>query len=115
MHTDLGVYALRVPLGAIERALAPHGFLRTHRAYVVNVRRVRALVPWSRDAHSVLLDGGEETHIPVAKSRLAALRDSVIWIPGAGGHRGSRTEGQSGDRGRRQQGPGSGDRRGAGG
>jgi DNA-binding LytR/AlgR family response regulator len=115
VHTDLGRYTLRVPLGTIERALAGYGFVRTHRGYLVNVRRVRALVPWSRDAHSLLLDGGEETHIPVAKSRLTVLRESVIWISGAGGHRGSGTEGQGRTRGRSQQGVGSGDGPGPGG
>ena len=110
MHTDRGVWSLRAPLGA----LAARGFVRTHRAYLVNVRRVRAFVPWSRDTHSLLLDGGEETHVPVAKSRLAALRESVIWIPGAGGHRGIGAKRQGRDRSRKQQGPGPRDRRGAG-
>jgi DNA-binding LytR/AlgR family response regulator len=115
MHTDHGLYRLRTPLAAIEQALASCGFLRTHRAYIVNLRRVRALVPWSRHAFSLLLDGGEETHVPVAKSRLAAFRGSVIWIPGAGGQRGSRTAGQGRDRGGREQGIGARDRGGTGG
>lgn len=114
MHTDRGVWVLRASLGAIERALAAAGFLRTHRAYIVNVRRVRAFVPWSRDTYSLLLDAEEETHIPVAKSRLAALRESAIWIPGAGGYRGTGAEGQGRDRGREQQRTGPRDRRGAG-
>jgi DNA-binding LytR/AlgR family response regulator len=115
IHTDFGRHALRVSLGTIDRALIGHGFLRTHRAYVVNVRRVRALVPWSRDAYSLLLDGGEETHVPVAKSRLTVLRESVIWISGAGGYRGSRASGQSRARSGGQQGIGPRDRPGAGG
>jgi DNA-binding LytR/AlgR family response regulator len=103
VHTDDTSYRLRTPLGRLERLLGGCGFLRTHRAYLVNLRRVRALVPWSRHVHSLLLDGGQETHLPVAKSRLAAFRGSVIWIPHAGGQRsGPRTGGEGGDRRRRE-------------
>jgi DNA-binding LytR/AlgR family response regulator len=112
VHTDTGSYRLRTPLARLERELVPCGFLRTHRAYLVNLNRVHALVPWSRHVHTVLLEGGEETHVPVAKSRLAAFRGSVIWIPQAGGQRsGPGTARQGGDRGRCQPGIGPGDRR----
>jgi DNA-binding LytR/AlgR family response regulator len=111
LHGDDGAYVLRTPLDRLEVLLVPHGFLRTHRAYLVNLRRVRALVPWSRHVHTLLLDGGKETHIPVAKSRLAAFRGSVIWIPQAGARsHGSGVGGESGDRRRRQPGVGTGDR-----
>ena len=111
LHADDGVHPLRVALTHLERILVPHGFLRTHRAYLVNLRRVRALVPWSRHVHSLLLDGGKETHVPVAKSRLAAFRRTVIWIGETGGTRdGVRVEGTRGARGRREPGVGPGDR-----
>ncbi len=111
LHRDDGAHHLSMSLDRLERLLAPHGFLRTHRAYLVNLRRVRALVPWSRHVHSLLLDGGKETHVPVAKSRLAAFRSSVIWIPQAGARPdGSGTTGEGGDRRRRQPGVGPRDR-----
>jgi hypothetical protein len=114
-HTDRGTFRLRLSLARIEQTLAPWGFLRTHRAYLINLGRVQALIPWSRTAHSLLLDDGQETHVPVAKSRLAAFRGSVIWIPHSGGPRsGPRIEGKGGDRGRRQPRVGPGDRRRAG-
>ena len=34
---------MRASLGAVETALAPHGFVRTHRSWLVNAARVRAL------------------------------------------------------------------------
>lgn len=111
VHADDGVHPVRTPLARLERVLAPHGFLRTHRAYLVNLRRVRALVPWSRHVHTLLLDGGKETHVPVAKSRLAAFRRHVIWIAETGGcPHGSRDQGQGSDRRGREPGVGPGDR-----
>jgi DNA-binding LytR/AlgR family response regulator len=116
VHGDDGTHRLQATLDRLERLLTPFGFLRTHRAYLVNLHRVRALVPWSRHVHSLLLDGGKETHVPVAKSRLAAFRRSVIWISqtGASPH-GPGTAGQGRDRSRRQPGTGPRDRGGTGG
>jgi two-component system LytT family response regulator len=109
VYGDAGAIAVRAPLGRFERVLCAHGFLRTHRAYLVNLRRVRALVPWSRHVHTLLLDGPQETHVPVAKSRLAAFRRSVIWLAAGGAH-GAGLAGPRGDRGRREPGVGPRDR-----
>ncbi len=115
IHTDAGVRVVRISLSRLQRLLAPCGFILTHRAYLVNLYRVRALVPWSRHVHSALLDGGKETHVPVAKSRLAAFRSSVIWMAQAGGGRdGSGASREGGGRIRRKPGVGPGDRRGPG-
>jgi len=45
----------------------------------VNLRRVRRIVPWSRDAQSLLLDDPKETLIPLAKSRIQELRQLLLW------------------------------------
>jgi hypothetical protein len=50
---------MRTPLGEIESALGPSGFLRTHRSWIVNAARVRALEPSGSGDHRVALDGGE--------------------------------------------------------
>jgi DNA-binding LytR/AlgR family response regulator len=111
VHADDGVHPVRAPLARFEPILVPHGFLRTHRAYLVNLRRVRALVPWSRHTWSLLMDDGKETHVPVAKSRLAAFRRNVIWITETGGlPDGPGTTGEGGHRSRRQPWAGPGDR-----
>jgi len=36
---------MRGYMARIEAALAPHGFVRTHRSWLVNAERVRALAP----------------------------------------------------------------------
>lgn len=66
-------------LDRLEGLLNPHGFLRCHRAFLVNLRRVRRIVPWSEDAASLLLDDPKETMIPLAKSRRKVLRASLLW------------------------------------
>src|SRR3990172_2471881 len=66
-------------LGRTLARIAPRPFFRCHRAYLVNLRRVRRIVPWSRDAQSLLLDDPKETLIPLAKSRIQELRQLLLW------------------------------------
>lgn len=70
---------IRLSLDRLEGLLQPHGFLRSHRAFLVNLRRVRRIVPWSSDAASLMLDDGKETLIPLAKSRRRSLRLALLW------------------------------------
>ncbi len=79
MILEQEVVRIRLPLDRLEGVLAPHGFLRCHRAFLVNLRRVRRIVPWSRDAQSLQLDDAKETLIPLAKSRVQELRSHLIW------------------------------------
>ena len=61
-------------LGEIERLLAPRGFVRTHRNYLVNpnhVRQVR-LRPGSKD-WELKLDPPVNRVLPVSRSALASL------------------------------------------
>src|SRR3972149_5165916 len=75
---DQNTLRVREALRQLELVLAPHGFFRCHRAYLVNLRRVRRIVPWSRDAQSLLLDDPKETLIPLAKSRIQELRQLLL-------------------------------------
>jgi DNA-binding LytR/AlgR family response regulator len=70
---------IRLSLDRLEGLLEPHGFLRSHRAFLVNLRRVSRIVPWSQDAASLLLDDGKETLVPLAKSRRRALKSTFLW------------------------------------
>lgn len=48
------------------------GFLRVHRAHLVNADVVRELVPWFSGTYRVRLAGGDE--VPLARRRVAAVR-----------------------------------------
>jgi hypothetical protein len=62
-------------LDELERRLAPHGFLRVSRTALVNLDRVRELVPAFRGAVWVVVDG-LETPVAVSRRRVAALREA---------------------------------------
>lgn len=62
---------MRAPLMEVEGALAPNGFLRTHRSWVVNPDRVRGLEPAGSGDYQLSLDGGETA--PVSRRFPEAL------------------------------------------
>jgi DNA-binding LytR/AlgR family response regulator len=70
---------VRCPLRRLEATLGPFGFFRSHKAYLVNLRRVRRIVPWSRHVHHLLLDDAKETMVPLAKARRHDLRAALLW------------------------------------
>jgi len=63
---------MRATLTAIETELTPFGFLRTHRSWLINPLRVRALVGEGSGDHRVELDGGLEA--PLSRRFPQALR-----------------------------------------
>lgn len=70
---------VRCSLDRLEAALGPFGFFRSHRAFLVNLRRVRRIVPWSRHVAHLLLDDPKETMVPLAKGRRPDLRTTLVW------------------------------------
>jgi hypothetical protein len=75
LDTDRG--RLRVPergMGALEQRLGALGFLRVHRHYLVNPKRVKEMAPGPNGSTQLVFDvqGGEP--VPVARRRAAEVR-----------------------------------------
>lgn len=78
LHTDRG--RLRVPergFGALEQRLGEHGFLRVHRRYLVNRRRVTEVAAAPNGCIQLLLDVPAGQPIPVARRRTAEVRRAL--------------------------------------
>jgi hypothetical protein len=75
LDTDRG--RLRVPergMAALEQRLASHGFLRVHRHYLVNPRRVKEMAPGPNSSMCLVLDVPAAPPVPVARRRAAEVR-----------------------------------------
>jgi DNA-binding LytR/AlgR family response regulator len=70
--SDEGRFLVRGRISQMETHWRRHGFIRTHRAYVVNVARIQELRPNGNGTASVRLEGGDR--LPVARRRLAEVR-----------------------------------------
>jgi len=58
IHAAGSRHMLREKMAVLERRLAPHGFARVHRSAIVNLDRVREIVPRRTGDHVVVLTGG---------------------------------------------------------
>lgn len=75
LDTDRG--RLRVPergMATLEQRLAGHGFLRVHRHYLVNPRRVKEMAPGANSSIWLVLDVPAAAPVPVARRRAAEVR-----------------------------------------
>jgi DNA-binding LytR/AlgR family response regulator len=61
---------MRSPLSVIEKDLADHGFVRTHRSWLINAARVTALTPEGSGDYAVALPG---LSVPLSRRYKAAL------------------------------------------
>lgn len=69
--TEEGRHLLRATLAEIERRWEPHGFVRVHRQYVVNLARAVELRPLFGGAAELLFAGGQS--VPVSRRHAADL------------------------------------------
>lgn len=60
-------YRLRGTLSECEQRLRPHGFLRVHRAYLVNPQHVLAVKPLQSGLYLLDLEDRMRSHIPVSR------------------------------------------------
>ena len=73
--TSEGRLPTQFTLTELEARLAPSGFFRAHRSYLVNLQHVREVIPYTRNSHSLRLDDDAHTEIPLSKSAAGELRE----------------------------------------
>ncbi len=49
-------------------------FWRAHRSYLVNINRIREVVPWFKSSYQVRMDDKKQTEIPVSRAQTKRLR-----------------------------------------
>ena len=61
------------PLGELVDRFVPHGFVRIHRSYAVNLARIRSIRPRSGEGWEVKLDPPVNRVLPASESRAEDL------------------------------------------
>jgi two-component system LytT family response regulator len=75
LHTRQGTFEIRETLANLAVSLDARTFVRIHRSYLVNLTRVRELLPWfGGDAMLVLHDG---QRLKVSRTYRAQLRERL--------------------------------------
>ena len=75
LHTAEHQISTHFTLADLEGRLARSGFFRAHRSYLVNLQRVKAVIPYTRDSFTLVLDDAAGTEIPLSKASARELRD----------------------------------------
>ncbi|GAB6183875.1 LytR/AlgR family response regulator transcription factor [Thermodesulfovibrio hydrogeniphilus] len=60
-------------LTELELRLRKEGFFRIHKSYVVNLKKIEAIIPWFKGTYWIVLEG-EKSRIPVSKSMIKELK-----------------------------------------
>jgi ABC-2 type transport system ATP-binding protein len=75
LHTIRGEIPSHLTMSELEERLSHNGFFRAHRGYLVNLQRVKAIIPYTRDSYTLILDDPANTEIPLSKTAARELRE----------------------------------------
>jgi two-component system LytT family response regulator len=77
VHVGDRAYLIRRTLTELEARLDPAHFFRAHRSAIVNLSRVKEVIPWFKGSHKLRLTTGAEVELSRARAR--ALRKILRW------------------------------------
>lgn len=64
-------------LEELQENLDPELFWRAHRSFIVNVNRIREVVPWFKSSYQLRMDDKKGTEIPVSRVQTRRLREML--------------------------------------
>jgi two-component system LytT family response regulator len=77
VHAGGSAYPIQRTLTELEARLDPACFFRAHRSVLVNLDRVKEIIPWFKGSHKLRLTTGEEVELSRAQARV--LRKMLDW------------------------------------
>jgi two-component system LytT family response regulator len=77
VHVGDQAYPIRRTLTELEARLDPACFFRAHRSAIVNLDRVKEVIPWFKGSHKLRLTTGAE--VDLSRARARALRRILGW------------------------------------
>ncbi|HSM78934.1 MAG TPA: LytTR family DNA-binding domain-containing protein [Bryobacteraceae bacterium] len=58
----------------LQSSLDPDAFWRVHRSFLVNINRIREVIPWFKSSFQIRMDDRKQTEIPVSRVQTKRLR-----------------------------------------
>lgn len=59
----------------LQSNLDPSAFWRVHRSYLININRIKEVVPWFKSSYQLKMDDRKQTEIPVSRAQTRKLRE----------------------------------------
>jgi DNA-binding response OmpR family regulator len=77
LHTYSDAYLTTYSLSELEKVLDRKTFFRTHRSFIVNLKKVNQIIKLSRNSLIVTLNDEAESRVPVSRRQASTLRDML--------------------------------------
>lgn len=77
IHSTGGDFMENTIIGDYENRLAPYGFFRIHKSYLVNIRHITEVFPWANNNLALKLRGCEKVILPIGREKLKAFRQTM--------------------------------------
>ena len=77
LSTSQGDMEISTPLKELEQKLKNHGFLRTHKSFIVNIRKIREIQSWFNDTFILTLENCSQQEIPVSRHYLQDFKKMI--------------------------------------
>jgi two-component system LytT family response regulator/two-component system response regulator LytT len=61
-------------LNELQERLGEESFFRSHRSYLVNLRKVKEIIPWFNGAYNIILEDLPNEEIPVSRQQAGPLK-----------------------------------------
>ena len=58
----------------LQASLDPEIFWRVHRAWLVNINRIKEVIPWFKSSFQIRMDDKRQTEVPVSRVQTKRLR-----------------------------------------
>ena len=74
IYTIAETYETNMALQELQNKLAGNNFFRSHRAYLVNLNKVKEVVPWFNGTYNLIVDKLPNVEVPVSRQQAARLK-----------------------------------------
>lgn len=74
IHTKDKTYYSNMTLHELQTRLGNQTFFRSHRAYLVNIEKIREVIPWFNGTFNLVLDGMPNIEVPVSRQQAGFLK-----------------------------------------
>lgn len=73
--TTAGEFSYGGTLTELEIRLAQTNLVRVHKSYIVNLDKVKEVIPWFKGTYWLKVEGNQEAEIPVSKSQIKEIKE----------------------------------------
>jgi len=74
LKTHADRYLAHFTLKELEARLNPNVFFRTHRCFIVNLHKVKEIIPFFNGTYSLVVEDKERSEVPLSRSKAKKLR-----------------------------------------